>query len=159
MEPSGETRPPDFRRAQAFRAGYHPLRRSLLLEVAGAELCARRHAAALRGGSASLCWRGGVRALPRRLNDCRGLDPDRDVSGMEAKVVAPLEKGDPPLGDQASNVPDRHSKDFGDLVDVKKPRQLGHDGAGSVSLWPDAVGTRESLVRYLHAREMRDQGP
>lgn len=59
-------------------------------------------------------------------------DPGLDLGGVEAKEVSPLDERHAALGDESSNVADRHAETLGDLGDVPELGWLvvcGHRGS------------------------------
>ena len=78
--------------------------------------------------AASVMWQPSDGSLIAAAVDERvdpSLDePRRDLLGVEAEEVAPLDIGDAPLRNEASHVSDAHTEMFGDLADVDESRQL-----------------------------------
>ena len=59
-----------------------------------------------------------------------GVDPFRDLSGVEADEVSPLDEGDAAFGHQAADVSDVDAKVIGEAGDVEQAvRAAGSSGS------------------------------
>jgi hypothetical protein len=52
-----------------------------------------------------------------------GVDPGRDLGGVEAEEVSPLDEGDAPLVDEATDVTDLDAEGVGDFCDGQQPAE------------------------------------
>ena len=74
-------------------------------------------------------------------------EPTGDFKRIETQQVAPLHVWDPPLGNQASDVPHAHPQVFSDLADVDQPRQLNAAGVRAWSLLLNGVSSLSDAGR------------
>ena len=72
--------------------------------------------------------------------------PLRDLVGIEAEQVAPLQVRNAPLGDEATDMPHADAKMFGDFVDVHEPRQARRTHTARRA-WSWAVLGRATALR------------